>query len=221
MNADVLPRAWSDFLAVHAPGVSPDASLAKVAERRSFGEVYPPCGRLFRAFELTSPDAVRVVIVGQDPYHNPGEAEGLAFSVPAGVALPPSLRNIFREYAEDLHRELPASGSLEKWARGGVLLLNAILSVDAHAPASHRDCGWEKFTDAAIRAISSGSPRRIAFILWGSYARSKKPLIERRHFIVEGVHPSPLSAHRGFFGSRPFSQVRDALGDWSWPELRP
>lgn len=203
----------------HAGGVTPDAALAEVAQRRGAGEVYPPRGKLFRAFQLTPPEAVRVVIVGQDPYHNPGEAEGLAFSVPAGVALPPSLKNLFREYAEDLHRPVPEAGSLEAWARGGVLLLNAILSVDAHAPASHRDCGWEKFTDAAIHAVSAGAEKRVAFILWGNYARSKKRLIDPRHHILEGAHPSPLSAYRGFFGSRPFSAVEAALGDWRWPEL--
>lgn len=219
MSRDRLPPAWREFIARHAGGVTPDAALEAVSERRETREVYPPEGKLFRAFELTPPEAVRVVIVGQDPYHNPGEAEGLAFSVPSGVALPPSLRNLFREYADDLRRPVPAAGSLEAWARGGVLLLNAILSVDAHRPASHRDCGWEKFTDAAIRAVSAGAEKRVAFILWGNYARSKKKLIDPRHFVLEGAHPSPLSAYRGFFGSRPFSQVEAALGDWRWPAL--
>ncbi len=219
MSMDALPVKWREFIARYAPGAAPDAALAQVEKRRAEHEVYPPRGKLFRAFELAPPEAVRVVIVGQDPYHNPGEAEGLAFSVPAGVTLPPSLRNLFKEYAEDLHRPVPATGSLEAWARGGVLLLNAILSVDAHAPASHRDCGWGKFTDAAIRAVSQGAEKRIAFILWGNFARGKKKLIDPRHFILEGAHPSPLSAYRGFFGSRPFSQVEAALGDWRWPEL--
>lgn len=219
MNFDILPENWRDFIAEHAQAPAPDAALAELRRRRANGEVYPPDGMVFRAFKLTPPEAVRVVIVGQDPYHNPGEAEGLAFSVPAGVAPPPSLRNIFKEYAEDLRRPLPGSGSLEAWARGGVLLLNSILSVGAHAPASHRDCGWEPFTDAAIRAVSAGAEKKVAFILWGNYARSKKKLISPRHFVLEGAHPSPLSAYRGFFGSRPFSKVQDALGDWSWPEL--
>ena len=219
MSADRLPNAWREFIAKYADGVTPDAPLEKVADRRATGEVYPPEGKLFRAFELTPPETVRVVIVGQDPYHNPGEAEGLAFSVPEGIPLPPSLKNLFREYADDLHRPVPSAGSLEAWTRGGVLLLNAILSVDAHTPASHRDCGWEKFTDAAIRAVSAGAEKRVAFILWGNYARSKKKLIDPRHFVLEGAHPSPLSAYRGFFGSRPFSQVEAALGAWRWPEL--
>ena len=139
--------------------------------------------------------------------------------MPDGVKLPPSLRNIFKEYADDLHRELPASGSLEKWARGGVLLLNSILTVDADSPASHRDFGWELVSDAAIRAVSQGAEKRVGFILWGSYARYKQRLIDPRHYIFEGAHPSPLSAYRGFFGSRPFSRIEAALGDWSWPRL--
>ena len=219
MSDDRLPTEWREFIARYAGGVTPDAPLEEVDRRREAHEVYPPEGKLFRAFELAPPESVRVVIVGQDPYHNPGEAEGLAFSVPNGIPLPPSLKNLFKEYAEDLRRPLPRAGSLEAWARGGVLLLNAILSVDAHAPASHRDCGWERFTDAAIRAVSNGAPKRVAFILWGNYARSKKKLISERHFVLEGAHPSPLSAYRGFFGSRPFSQVEAALGDWRWPEL--
>ena len=219
MSIESLPQKWTEFIRRYAGELSLDAPLERLERRRSEHAVYPPAGRVFRAFELTPPECVRVVIVGQDPYHNPGEAEGLAFSVPEGVKLPPSLRNIFKEYADDLHRPLPESGSLEKWARGGVLLLNAILTVDADAPASHRDFGWELVTDAAIRAVSRGAQKRVGFILWGAYARSKKKLIDPRHYIFEGAHPSPLSAYRGFFGSRPFSQVEAALGDWSWPEL--
>ena len=219
MSIECLTPEWAEFIRRHAGETALDAPLERLERRRNEHAVYPPEGRVFRAFELTPPESVRVVIVGQDPYHNPGEAEGLAFSVPEGVKLPPSLRNIFKEYADDLHRPLPASGSLEKWARGGVLLLNAILSVDADSPASHRDLGWELFTDAAIRAVSHGAEKRVGFILWGTYARSKKRLIDPRHYIFEGAHPSPLSAYRGFFGSRPFSQVQNALGDWSWPQL--
>ena len=219
MSIENLPPKWAEFIRRYAGEAAVAAPLERLARRRNEATVYPPAGRVFRAFELTPPGSVRVVIVGQDPYHNPGEAEGLAFSVPAGIALPPSLRNLFREYAEDLHRSVPETGSLEAWARGGVLLLNAILSVDAHAPASHRDCGWGGFTDAAIRAVSQGAEKRVAFILWGNFARGKKKLIDPRHFILEGAHPSPLSAYRGFFGSRPFSQVEAALGDWRWPEL--
>ena len=219
MSGEVLPQRWAEFIRRYADEAVAAAPLERLERRRNEAVVYPPEGRVFRAFELTPPECVRVVIVGQDPYHNPGEAEGLAFSVPDGIKLPPSLRNIFKEYADDLHRPLPASGSLEKWARGGVLLLNTILSVDADAPASHRDFGWENFTDAAIRAVSRGAEKRVGFILWGAYARSKKRLVDPRHCIFEGAHPSPLSAYRGFFGSRPFSKVQSALGDWSWPQL--
>ena len=219
MSGEVLTPEWAEFIRRYAGEVPVAAPLERLARRRNEATVYPPEGRVFRAFELTPPECVRVVIVGQDPYHNPGEAEGLAFSVPDQVKLPPSLRNIFKEYADDLHRPLPASGSLEKWARGGVLLLNAILTVDADAPASHRDFGWEQLTDAAIRAVSAGAAKRVGFILWGAYARSKKRLIDPRHYVFEGAHPSPLSAYRGFFGSRPFSRVQTALGDWSWPDL--
>ena len=219
MSIENLPQKWAEFIRRYAGEAALAAPLERLERRRSEHAVYPPEGRVFRAFELTPPECVRVVIVGQDPYHTPGEAEGLAFSVPEGVKLPPSLRNIFKEYADDLHRPLPASGSLEKWARGGVLLLNAILTVDADAPASHRDFGWELVTDAAIRAVSRGAEKRVGFILWGSYARSKKKLIDPRHYVFEGAHPSPLSAYRGFFGSRPFSQIENALGDWTWPQL--
>ena len=219
MSAETLPLEWAEFIRRYAGEAALAAPLKCLARRRNEAPVYPPVGRVFRAFELTPPECVRVVIVGQDPYHNPGEAEGLAFSVPEGVKLPPSLRNIFKEYVDDLHYPLPSSGSLEKWARGGVLLLNAILTVDADAPASHRDFGWELVTDAAIRAVSRGAEKRVGFILWGSYARNKKRLIDPRHYVFEGAHPSPLSAYRGFFGSRPFSKVQAALGDWSWPEL--
>ena len=219
MSGEFLPSGWAEFIRRYAGEAAVAAPLERLERRRNEHPVYPPVGRVFRAFELTPPERVRVVIVGQDPYHNPGEAEGLAFSVPEGIKLPPSLRNIFREYADDLQRPFPESGSLEKWARGGVLLLNAILTVDADAPASHRDFGWELVTDAAIRAVSQGAGKRVGFILWGTYARSKKRLIDPRHYIFEGAHPSPLSAYRGFFGSRPFSKVEAALGDWFWPQL--
>ncbi len=219
MSVETRPSGGAEGSRRYAGELALAAPLERLERRRHEAPVYPPAGRVFRAFELTPPECVRVVIVGQDPYHNPGEAEGLAFSVPAGVKLPPSLRNIFREYADDLHYPLPSSGSLEKWARGGVLLLNAILTVDADAPASHRDFGWERVTDAAIRAVSQGAQKRVGFILWGTYARSKKKLIDPRHYVFEGAHPSPLSAYRGFFGSRPFSKVEAALGDWTWPQL--
>ena len=212
--ADILPEKWREFLAGSEAEKLLVSPLEKVNARRKEQTVFPPEGMLFRAFELTAPEAVQAVIIGQDPYHDEGQAHGLAFSVPEGVPHPPSLRNIFKEYASDLNRDIPCSGSLENWARSGILLLNSVLSVDAHAPGSHRSYGWEKFTDAVIAQISCRTSGK-TFILWGSYALRKAALIdEARHTVITGVHPSPLSAYRGFFNSRPFSR---ALPEW--PQL--
>jgi len=179
--------------------------------------IYPP--RPFRALELTAPEQVHAVVLGQDPYHGPGQAEGLAFSVREGVKLPPSLRNIFKELAEDVGVAPPASGDLTGWARQGVLLLNAVLTVRAGAAASHAGKGWETFTDEVIRTVSA-KPERVVFILWGGYARKKKALIDTsRHVVIESAHPSPLSAHNGFFGSKPFSRANAALVDAGLPPV--
>ena len=214
MHQDQLPEAWLNFLADTPCAAMIAPLLEQVAARRAENEVFPPAGMIFRAFELTPPETIRAVIIGQDPYHDAGQAHGLAFSVPSGVPHPPSLRNIFKEYSADLNREIPISGSLEKWAASGIFLLNSVLSVDAHSPGSHRSFGWEKFTDAVIAEISCKTNGK-TFILWGSYALRKAALIdETRHTVITGVHPSPLSAYRGFFGSRPFSR---ALPEW--PEL--
>ena len=173
------------------------------------GEVYPPSADIFTAFQLTPLSKTRVVILGQDPYHEPGEAHGLAFSVRKGTKLPPSLRNIYEELHRDTGCEIPDHGDLSHWADEGVLLLNAILTVRAHRAFSHKGIGWEEFTDAAIRAIDR-EDRPIAFILWGKAAQAKKALITNpNRLILESVHPSPLSAYRGFFGSRPFSRVNE------------
>ncbi|MPN22197.1 Uracil-DNA glycosylase [bioreactor metagenome] len=215
-----LPRAWREFLGGELDSAGLDAILDRVtAERAAGAQVFPPEGRLFHAFELTPPERVRAVLLGQDPYHDDGQAEGLAFSVPAGVKFPPSLRNIFKEYAADLGRPVPGSGSLRNWAAGGVLLLNSVLSVRAHEAGSHRKFGWEHFTDSVIRALNRKN-EPVAFLLWGNFALAKRPLIdETRHAVLPNVHPSPLSAHRGFFGSRPFSQAERTLPGWTWPEL--
>ncbi len=214
-----LPENWRRFFGDAVDQNLLDGVLAKLEAERAAGTVFPPPGRVFHAFELTAPEEVRVVLLGQDPYHDFGQAEGLAFSVAPGVKFPPSLRNGLREYSDDLPRPLPESGSLENWGRGGVLLLNAVLSVRAHTPGSHRHLGWETVTDRMISVLSGKSPR-LVFILWGNYAITKKPLIDTtRHLIIESVHPSPLSAHRGFFGSRPFSRAAAYFGDWQWPEL--
>lgn len=173
---------------------------------------YPPAKLIFNAFNLCPFDDVKVVIIGQDPYHEPGQAMGLSFSVADGVAMPPSLQNIFKEIQQDLGAPIPASGDLSRWARQGVLLLNATLTVRAHQAASHQRKGWERFTDAAIRALSAERDH-LVFILWGGYARSKAPLIDRtKHLILESVHPSPLSANRGgWFGNHHFSRCNEYL----------
>lgn len=187
------------------------ALRAFVAEERRAGVVYPPESEEFAALHLTPFADTRVLILGQDPYHGPGQAHGLCFSVRDGVRPPPSLANIFSEMESDLGCERPASGNLESWARQGVLLLNAVLTVRAHHAGSHANRGWERFTDQIIAAVAA-KPERVVFILWGAYARKKAALIDPgRHVIIESAHPSPLSARNGFFGSRPFSRANAAL----------
>ena len=182
-----------------------------VAEERAHHPVYPAHEEVFAALHLTPYADVKVLILGQDPYHGPGQAHGLCFSVRPGVPAPPSLQNIFKELRTDLGIEPPANGCLDAWARQGVLLLNATLTVRAREAASHQGKGWEIFTDAVIRAVNN-KPERVVFILWGASARKKKALVDAsRHVVIESPHPSPLSAHNGFFGSRPFSRANDAL----------
>lgn len=188
------------------------ASLQQfVADERSRGPVYPPHDEVFTALHLTPYAATRVMILGQDPYHGPGQAHGLAFSVQPDVRVPPSLANIHRELQSDLDIAAPTHGNLEAWARQGVLLLNTTLTVRGGQAASHQGKGWETFTDRAIRVVDE-KPEHVVFILWGGHARKKKALIDAtRHTIVESPHPSPLSAHQGFLGSRPFSRANEAL----------
>jgi uracil-DNA glycosylase len=182
-----------------------------VRAKRDRHAVYPPAGEVFACLHLTPYSAVKVLILGQDPYHGPGQAHGLCFSVRRGVALPPSLVNIFAELKADLGIDAPPHGCLEDWARQGVLLLNASLTVRAGAAASHQGKGWETFTDEVIKAVNA-KPERVVFILWGAAARRKRALIDTsRHVVIESAHPSPLSAHNGFFGSRPFSRANAAL----------
>lgn len=173
---------------------------------------YPPARLVFNAFNLCPLDRVKVVIIGQDPYHEPGQAMGLSFSVPDGVPFPPSLQNIFKEIQLDLGQSVPQSGDLSRWARQGVLLLNATLTVRAHSAGSHQRRGWEQFTDAVISGLSRQTSR-LVFMLWGGYARSKARLIDtQRHAILESVHPSPLSANRGgWFGQKQFSRCNEVL----------
>ncbi|MGI8756444.1 MAG: uracil-DNA glycosylase [Acidimicrobiales bacterium] len=184
---------------------------AFVADERAGHQVFPAPDEVFAALHLTPFDAVKVVILGQDPYHGPGQAHGLCFSVRPGVAPPPSLRNIFAELQSDLGVPPPHSGCLDAWARQGVLLLNTSLTVRAHQAASHQGKGWEVFTDAVIRAVDAKTERCV-FLLWGAAARRKRELVDSsRHTIIESAHPSPLSARNGFFGSRPFSRANAAL----------
>lgn len=173
--------------------------------------VYPAPDDIFNAFAFTPLSKVKVVILGQDPYHEPGQAHGLCFSVKPEVAIPPSLVNIYQELREDCGCYIPNNGYLKKWADQGVMLLNTVLTVQAHAANSHRNIGWEEFTDAAIRALNE-QDRPIVFILWGRPAQSKKAMLNNpQHLILEAPHPSPLSAYRGFFGSRPFSKTNKFL----------
>jgi uracil-DNA glycosylase len=192
-----------------------------VREREQY-TVYPKGRDILRAFELTPFEAVRVVILGQDPYHGPGQAHGLCFSVPAGIPPPPSLQNIIKEIARDSGPPMTGSGDLTHWAKQGVLLLNATLTVRDGAAGSHQGHGWERFTDAAIRALSQGR-EGVVFLLWGKYAQDKQVLIDAdRHYIFKAPHPSPLSAHRGFLGCGHFSAANEILAaqggspiDWS------
>ena len=183
-----------------------------VRQEYSTTACYPPGSLVFNAFNLCPFDKVKVVIIGQDPYHEQGQAQGLSFSVNDGVPFPPSLQNIFKEIEQDLVTPMPKSGDLTRWAEQGVLLLNATLTVRAHQAASHQRKGWETFTDAAIRALNAGRDH-LVFILWGGYARSKKSLIDTsRHLVLESVHPSPLSANRGgWFGNHHFSRCNQYL----------
>ncbi len=206
-----LPKSWRPHLGPET-GKPWFVALRDFVEReRRTHTVYPPEGEVFSALELTPYHAVKVMILGQDPYHGPGQAHGLAFSVRPGVTPPPSLRNLFREMKEDVGCPPPRDGWLVPWARQGVLLLNAVLTVRAGEPNSHRAKGWEKFTDAVIRAVDA-RPTRVVFVLWGGYAGKKEALIDAgRHAVIRSAHPSPLSAKRGFFGSRPFSKINALL----------
>lgn len=197
-------------------------------EKAAGKTIYPPGSQIFAALDTTPFDAVKVVILGQDPYHGPGQAHGLCFSVGPGVAVPPSLQNIFKEISRDLDLPRPRHGNLGAWARQGVLLLNAVLTVEHGQPGSHQGLGWEGFTDACIEALNR-EREGLVFLLWGSHAQAKGRLIDgRRHLILKAPHPSPLSAHRGFLGCGHFSRTNRYLEDsgrtpidWSLPDIEP
>ena len=213
MAAPRIHPTWAaalaeEFAGEHMAGLRTFLVEEKRANAEGRGApVYPPGNLIFNAFDSTPFDKVRVVILGQDPYHGPGQAHGLCFSVPAGTPHPPSLQNIFKEMADDLGVPAPESGDLSGWAKQGVLLLNTTLTVRQSQPFSHVGRGWEEFTDAAIRRLAEGR-EGLVFVLWGSHAQKKLPLIDtRRHLVIKSAHPSPLSAYRGFLGSKPFSRI--------------
>ena len=214
----LLPEPWRAEVAPFLDPVATARLGAFVAEQYASHTVYPPIEDLFAAYRLCPPADCRVLILGQDPYHGPGQAHGLSFSVRDGVRVPPSLRNVFKELAEDVAVPPPAGGDLTGWARQGVLLLNAVLTVRAGAAASHAGRGWEAFTDASIRALNART-ERVVFLLWGGYARKKAALVTGpAHVVLEAGHPSPLN-RAGFRGARPFSATNKALADAGRPPV--
>jgi uracil-DNA glycosylase len=220
-----LEPGWKAALAAEfaAPYMA-DLRAFLLAERQAGKRIFPPAALWFNALDLTPLDRVRVVILGQDPYHGAGQAHGLCFSVLPGTRPPPSLANITKELTTDLGRPVAPLGDLTAWANQGVLLLNSVLTVEESRAAAHQGKGWERFTDAIIRMLAEGrgpgGERPIAFILWGAYAQKKAAFVDpAKHLVVKSAHPSPLSAHNGFFGSKPFSQVNDWLRARGEPEI--
>ncbi|MGC4128465.1 MAG: uracil-DNA glycosylase [Bergeyella sp.] len=209
---------WKDVLAPIKKSDYFKNLWEKVKQEYSSGKCFPPKDRIFSAIELTPFDEVKAVIIGQDPYHNDFQANGLCFSVSDKVVAPPSLKNIFIELKNDLGIER-TSKELDDWAKQGVLLLNATLTVRAHSPNSHKDLGWEKFTDFIIKEISD-KKENVVFVLWGAFAQKKEELIDSsKHFVIKSPHPSPFSVHRGFFGSRPFSKINNYLKEIGISEI--
>lgn len=210
-SALILESSWKQALGADLQALQVSALMAFLQQQRAHHEVYPPVSEVFAAFNQVPLHKVKVVILGQDPYHGPGQANGLCFSVNRGMPLPPSLRNIYKELEDDLGLSPAPHGDLEKWASQGVLLMNAILTVRAQQPGSHQKKGWEPFTDSLIRMLST-KRKGLVFLLWGNYAGQKSTLIDSsRHHILKAMHPSPLSANRGFFGCRHFSRTNALL----------
>lgn len=205
-------KTWTSELADIKHSEAFQQTIQFVKKERNSGKIiYPPASQVFNAFKLTEFSAVKVVILGQDPYHGQGQANGLAFSVNPSIAVPPSLKNIYKELATDLAISTPTQGDLTHWATQGVLLLNTVLTVEAGKANAHRNQGWETFTDAVIRSLNQAE-QHIVFLLWGRPAQGKIPLIEQnKHTVLTAPHPSPLSAHRGFFGCQHFSKTNQAL----------
>ena len=208
-----LPGSWQSALEYYTSGADYRNLAEKIASERMSQTVFPAGGDIFRALELTDLKSVKVVILGQDPYHDVGQAHGLAFSVPEGVKLPPSLRNIYKELAEEYNLLfVPESGDLSHWAEQGVLLLNTVLTVRAHQANSHAGLGWERFTDEVIKVVNKHAEPGVVFILWGNPAQKKRKLVDENiHHVLCSAHPSPLSAYRGFFGSGIFRKADELL----------
>jgi uracil-DNA glycosylase len=205
-----LEKSWQSALSDYGSSAKFETTIGSAYKAYSVADVYPARGDIFNALDKTPIPSVKVVILGQDPYHGPGQAHGLAFSVPSGVPMPPSLRNIFKELSADTGARRTCT-DLSDWAEQGVLLLNSTLTVLSGKPASHSHLGWESFTDEIIKVVSD-TQGAVVFILWGAHARAKRELIDtHKHLILESAHPSPLSAHRGFFNSKPFSKTNNYL----------
>ena len=205
-----MDNSWKEIFKDYPKRNELGITVDNINKKRQTATIYPPKELVFKVFDLPLQD-IKVVILGQDPYHNPGQACGLSFSVNDGVPLPKSLINIYKELYDDLGITPAKTGNLEKWFKQGIFLLNSVLTVEEYSPASHSNVGWQDFTDYIIETISQKN-NNVVFVLWGSYARSKKTLIDSsRHKIIESPHPSPLSAYRGFFGSKPFSRTNDFL----------
>lgn len=226
MQNSILGSSWDKYLGSELSKPYMQELMSFLASQKKKGKsVFPPEENIFEAFRLTPFEEVKVVIIGQDPYHGKGQAHGLCFSVNKGVKIPPSLVNIFKELKSDLNLEIPPHGNLESWAKQGVLLLNNVLTVEEGAAASHHNKGWELFTDQVITVLNE-KKEHLVFILWGSPAQKKaKSVDSKRHLILKSVHPSPLSVYRGFNGSKPFSQTNDFLQshgltkiDWLIPQ---
>ncbi|WP_020470118.1 uracil-DNA glycosylase [Zavarzinella formosa] len=215
----MLPDAWQTVLADELKKPYWKTLQDFVAAERNEHEIYPPNDEVFTAFELTPPEKVRVLILGQDPYPNKGQGHGLSFSVKPGVAIPGSLRNMYKELNDDLGIPPAKTGYLVPWAKQGVMMLNAVLTVRAGEANSHKSQGWEVFTDTVIHALSEKTDP-VIFVLWGAYAQKKTKLIDTtRHAVIQSAHPSPLSAKNGFFGSKPYSKINAQLTAWGQPEI--
>ena len=220
MLFESFPKAWSELLREEARKEYLFLLEKKIEEAYASSICFPPKEKIFEAFALCPPKEVKVVILGQDPYHGVGEAHGLAFSVRQGIKTPPSLRNIFKELESEFGIDLTRTTDLTAWVNQGVFLLNSVLTVEKDKAGSHAKWGWEEFTNSVISFISKEN-EHVVFVLWGDYARKKKSLIDlTKHVVIESAHPSPLSSYRGFFGSKPFSKINAQLKEWGEKEIQ-